>query len=107
LASHAGNDVANAAPVVEASVKSTQFWLAWLKTEEAQGRAENAGTGVSRGHVSELYFPCSFGGPISSCHSPKHSASNTNVSAAKAMSNSGLPREIDRPQEAQSLGVVL
>src|SRR5262249_1720401 len=49
----------------------------------------------------------SFGGPISSSHMPKHSASNTNVSVTNAMSYSGLPRAIDRPQASQSLGAVL
>ena len=49
----------------------------------------------------------SFGGPISSSHTPKHSASNTNVSVTNAMSYSGLPRAIDRPQASQSLGAVL
>jgi hypothetical protein len=36
LASHTGDDVTGSAPVVEAAVESTQFWLARLEGEEAE-----------------------------------------------------------------------
>jgi hypothetical protein len=50
LACHAGDDVADPAPRVEAAVAEAAFRLAWLEAEEAEGGAEQAGKRV--GHTT-------------------------------------------------------
>jgi len=57
LALHAGDHIADAAPIIEAFVQELKLRLARLETKEAERGAENEGAGVHSGRQT-YYGTC-------------------------------------------------